>query len=486
MPSLLKKKRTQPEGRSVATIKKERRDAGNAVLELRSLLTGDKTSFNEQEQAEWLKRNKRYNELDSEYQIAKRAEKINSDNEEAEESRAGKEDFLPPQLRHLSKKGQREAGDNLQQTVEQRQADNDTAMKAWFKRQVGAGLSVREVAACKRIGFNPKQRGLEFNLLNSEAARQLQKPYQIFHPSQSRQHAERTLEKRGFNTYDPAAGGVLVNPTFAAQLELAMLDFSGVMQVAEVITTSTGAELRWPTGNDTSNSGELIGAGGTPTTDTSSPFASKSWFAYKFSSKSIKVDQELIEDNSFNLPAVVAGMLGERLGRSINTYCTTGNGGNEPEGIVTGASLGKTCASATAFTAKELIDLQHSVDPAYRGGASFMMHDGVLAEVRKLQDSQGRFYINFIDGLREGVPDRLLGWSIFINQAMQSTLATATKTMLAGQLSKYKLRRVNAVRMYRLQERYRDTDQDAFIAFVRVDGKLLNAGVNPVKYMLMA
>lgn len=486
--TLLKKKKQnqQPEGRSVFAIKKERREVGEQILAMRSGLTPEKPDFSPEENTQWTKLNSRYDNLGRELQIAKRAEKIQAHQEEQEDAAPGREDFLPPALRHLSKKSQRSEGEHLQQTTEQRCADSNMALRAWFKRQTGSSLNASEVAACQRIGFNPKQRGLTFNLLGSEAASRLQKPYQISHPHQARQNAERVLEQRGFNTYDPAAGGVLVNPMFATQLELAMLDYSGVMQVAETITTSTGAELRWPTGNDTSNTGELVSAGGTPSTDTTTPFGSKSWFAYKFSSKSIKVDQELIEDNSFNLPAVVAGMLGERLGRSINSYCTTGNGGNEPEGIVTGSSLGNTTASATAVTAAELIVHQHTVDPAYRAGAAWMMNDGILAQIRKLADSTGRFHFNMIDGIKDGVPDRLLGWPVYLNQSMQATLASATKTILAGQLSKYKLRRVNQVRMYRLQERYRDTDQDGFIAFVRIDGKLLNAGVNPVKHLLQA
>lgn len=470
--------------RSSTTIFKERTEAGAKVLEMRNLLTGDKKDFTPQEQAEWESRNKVYNDLDSEYQRAKQFEKIEADSEERNDAGGvGQENFLPPELRHLSKKGQKAEGERQQQTAEQRKQDQDLAMSAWFIRQHGLGLTKRHVEACKRVGFNPNSKRMDFSLLNTENARYLQKPYQLNHPSQSRFHAEKALERRDFDNANPAAGGVLVNPTFASSLELAMLDFSGVLQTSEVITTSTGAELRWPTGNDTSNKGRLLGAGAAVTADSTTPFASKSWFAYKFSSDLIKVDQELIEDNSFNLPAVISGMLGERLGRIFNDYGTTGNGANEPEGIVTGASQGKETASQTVFTAAELIDMQHSIDPAYRNGAAWMMHDTILAAVRKLQDSQNRFYINFIDGLREGVPDRLLGQPIFINQSMASTQAQSAKIMLYGQLSKYKVRRVNAVRMYRLQERYRDNDQDGFVAFVRMDGKLLNAGVAPVKYL---
>ena len=55
-----------------------------------------------------------------------------------------------------------------------------------------------------------------------------------------------------------------------------------------------------------------------------------------------------------------------------------------------------------------------------------------------------------------------------------------------GDLSKYKIRTVNQMRFYRLEERYRDKDQDGFIAFCREDGGLLNAGTDPVKRLTMA
>ena len=74
----------------------------------------------------------------------------------------------------------------------------------------------------------------------------------------------------------------------------------------------------------------------------------------------------------------------------------------------------------------------------------------------------------------------------FINQEMQSSLATGTKTLLFGQLSKYKVRMVNEIRMYQLVERHRENDQDAFLAFVRADGNLLSAGTVPVKHLIQA
>jgi HK97 family phage major capsid protein len=71
-----------------------------------------------------------------------------------------------------------------------------------------------------------------------------------------------------------------------------------------------------------------------------------------------------------------------------------------------------------------------------------------------------------------------------INQDMQATIATGTTTIVFGQMSQYKVRQVNSIRLYRLVERYRENDQDAFLAFIEADGNLLDAGDHPVKCMV--
>jgi hypothetical protein len=42
------------------------------------------------------------------------------------------------------------------------------------------------------------------------------------------------------------------------------------------------------------------------------------------------------------------------------------------------------------------------------------------------------------------------------------------------------------VRVRRLVERYADIDQIGFVAFMRSDSKVLNAGTNPLKYLIQA
>jgi HK97 family phage major capsid protein len=139
----------------------------------------------------------------------------------------------------------------------------------------------------------------------------------------------------------------------------------------------------------------------------------------------------------------------------------------------------------TAIISDEVIDLIHSVDPAYRPNASFMMHDVVLAAIRKLKEQTTNAYI-WQPGLQAGVPDRLLGYRYTVNQSMSSTFTTGQKLVLFGDLSKYLIRDVSTIRLVRLEERYADTDQIAFIAFMRTDGNLLDAGTRPVKWLALA
>jgi HK97 family phage major capsid protein len=58
--------------------------------------------------------------------------------------------------------------------------------------------------------------------------------------------------------------------------------------------------------------------------------------------------------------------------------------------------------------------------------------------------------------------------------------------MIFGQLNRYKIRDVANLRLVRMNERYADYDQVGFVAFSRHDGRLLDAGTHPVKYLAMA
>lgn len=428
--------------------------------------------FTPEEQGNWDKVNADYNSLKRDIERLEATEAIECEQAATRPDRAkiGREDYDP-----------RTKKDNATTATDEHRA---MALQAWCAHQMGRDLSEAQQEACRLTGVKPHARELALSTGGTQHGNAIQRAYRSAHHTESFEKAMQY--KAALSIGLGTAGGYLIPPeTLIRTLEVNMLAFGGVRQVAETIQTASGEPLSWPTADDTTNTGAQLGESTTIGSSTDPTFGKVLWSAYKFSSKPVLVPFELLEDSAFDLPGTLGTMLGERLGRITNTRYTTGTGAATSKGIVTCSTAGKTAASATAIAADELIDLEHSIDPAYRTlGCSWMMHDLIVAVLRKLKDGNGQYL--WQSGLETGRPDAILGYPITINQDMQSTVATATKTILFGQLSKYKIRRVNQIRMYRLEERYRDTDQDGFIAFVREDGNMLTAGTQPIKHLLQA
>ena len=342
--------------------------------------------------------------------------------------------------------------------------------------------------AAKRIGVNLSDREVVFRVGNTSHFNRVQDFYRNGTVTNA---AGQRINSQFVNALlegQPTKGGFLVADTMLGRFEQALLDYSGVLQVAEVLRTSTGETLLWPMVDDTSNTGSRVGESNDAGSASDPTFGRLRLNAHTFTSGQMNVSRSLLTDTTvIDLETLIGDMLGTRIGRKMNTDFTTGGGGGTaPLGIVTGSSAGKTAASATAIVFDELIDLAHSVDPAYRSqpGAGYMMHDSILQVIRKLKDGNGQYL--WSNGTQAMEPDRINGFPYWINQAMQSSVATGTKTVLFGLLRNYKVRMVNELRIQRLIERRAEYDEDAFIAYMRADGGLLNPGVNSVKHLVQA
>lgn len=289
-------------------------------------------------------------------------------------------------------------------------------------------------------------------------------------------------EKRALSVGTTTAGGFTVPEGFSGQLEASMLAFGGMRQAATVFRTAQGNDLPWPTYNDTGNTGELL-AENTQANEQDVTFGQIIFKAYKYSSKMVKISVELLQDSAFDLASELGKILGERLGRITNTHFTTGDNASKPQGIVTASSLGKTGAGGQVATIiyDDLVDLEHSVDPAYRRlpGTGFMMADAMLKVIKKLKDSQNRPL--WLPGLAVREPDTILSYPYTINQDIAAPAANA-KSLLFGNIPKYRIRDVAEIVLLRLNERFAEFHQVAFLAFLRADGRMLDAGTDPVKH----
>jgi HK97 family phage major capsid protein len=431
-------------------LREKRAPLGAEIRKLADKVNDENRDFKPEERTAWERVNAEFNDLTRQIEVQERAEQVGAALAERREQGPGREG-----TRTVSRQ------ERIDRARKAERAQS-VALQAWCLRQLDRPLTKRHLSACKLAGIRPGQRSLTIRLAPKPG-----------------------MQVRAQGVSSTGIGGALVPQGFVNNLEKALKSFNAVRDSADVMRTETGAPMPWPTVNDTGNTGELIGEN-TAAAGQDATFAATTFNSYKFGSKMVQVGYELIEDSAIDLDAILGDLLGERIGRIQATYMTTGTGTAQPQGIVTGATLGVTAASPTAIASDELFNVLHSVDPAYRTDPSFgwQMHDNILLAVRKLKDSQGRYL--WEPSLQVGQPDRLLKYPVFVNQSMASSIATTNKTILVGALGKYKVRDVNGVRLRRLVERFADADQVGFVAFLRSDGKLLNAGGNPIKYLQQA
>ncbi|MGN6307310.1 MAG: phage major capsid protein [Mesorhizobium sp.] len=287
-------------------------------------------------------------------------------------------------------------------------------------------------------------------------------------------------------TTTAAAGGYTVPTELSNQIIESMKAWGPMYDedICTVMNTTGGNPIDIPTVDDTgvpvakhTEAGAVTDDGGSDAT-----FGKKTLSAYAYDTEWVKFSWELAQDSIFNFETLLGGLLGQRLGRHANTELTTGDGNGDPEGIVTGSTLGKTAAATAAITWDEVIDLEHSVDPAYRSSpkARYMFNDTTLAACRKLKDGNGNYLWQMGD-VQKGVPGSFNGRPYSINQAMDS-LGAAKKVMLFGDFSKYFVRKVGGIVMFVARERF--APDIGLLGLIRLDGKLGDTAA--VKHLITA
>ena len=294
-------------------------------------------------------------------------------------------------------------------------------------------------------------------------------------------------ELRGTNTQvvgTDSLGGYIVPQDFSNEIDMATLFTGEVERLAKSLNTAGGALLDYPTVNDTATDANLTAEAAAVTVQDVT-FANAQLSAYNYASQ-VKVSMQLLQDNAFDLNAFLAEAMGERIARATNAAFTTGTGSSQPQGIITGATLGNTAASATAIAADDILDLIHSIDPSYRNKATFglMAHDNVIAAIRALGLGSANDFPIFIPSMEAGTPDKLFGYNVYYNNDMESSIATGNKTLLAADFSKFVVRSAGGVQMVRLNERYMDELEVGFVAYARKDSKVLDS--RAVKYLAQA
>jgi HK97 family phage major capsid protein len=286
-------------------------------------------------------------------------------------------------------------------------------------------------------------------------------------------NAEKELRAQSAGT--GSAGGFTVPVELSDQIVVAMKAWGPMYDenLCTVLNTTSGAQINIPTVDDTANTAAIRAENAAMVDDGSGDvtFAQKRLDAFVYATPFVRFSMELAQDSIFAMETMLGGLIGERLGRTANTQLTVGDGSGDPNGIVTAAGLGKTAAAAAAVTADEILDLVHSVDPAYRVSprCRVMFNDSTLLALRKLKDGQGNYLITEAPDGSGRMRIGAVSVPYVINQAMAS-MGASNRFMVYGDFSKYFVRKVGSPVVGVMRERFWP---DLGIAgLIRLDGEL--------------
>lgn len=386
------------------------------------------------------------------------------------------------------------------------------ATSAWFKAHNGkvSAITQAEKDACRQMGFSPQDKDLNVPMYDQatwEMARDIFEGHMEGVDRSSRGGKKARLAARreivnAISTVTPTGGpfteNYLFGTTFVADMEEAVLAYGGIYANVDVLRTADGTPIYLPTTNDTANGGRMLTealalppAGTAVVADADPSFGQMVLYAFIGTSDRIAVSNSLLEDDGVMLRRKLPEWLGTRIGRLKNRMGTNGLGvgSSQPSGAVPSAALGVTAAAANGIVFDEVIDLTHALELGIRENnqCKFMFTDQTLKMFRKIKDTQGR-YLWQVDA-RSGAPATLDTHQYILNQNMPQ-VGTGLKSVLFGNFMAYKWRDVvgagsqGGVRMRTLTELYAESDQTAYLAFARFDGRLLNPGDDPLLYLI--
>ncbi|WP_406398805.1 phage major capsid protein [Streptomyces uncialis] len=265
------------------------------------------------------------------------------------------------------------------------------------------------------------------------------------------------------------AGGNTVPTTFYGRLMAHLIEVSGIMTAdPTVLNTAAGETIEVPV--TTAHSTAALTAEATALTESDPAFAKRTLGAYKYGVL-LQAARELLTDTGVDLEGYLAMQAGRALGNAFGAHAITGTGTNQPTGVITSATTGKTGGTGVtgAFTADDLIDLFYSVIGPYRNSAScgWLMRDTTMGAVRKLKDTQGQYL--WQPSIQAGVPDTLLSKPVHTDPNV-AAVGLSAKSVAFGDFSQYFVRLAGGVRFERSDDYAFNTDLVTYRAIVRADG----------------
>lgn len=264
-------------------------------------------------------------------------------------------------------------------------------------------------------------------------------------------------------------GGYLVPDEFERRLVEALEEENIFRTIAHKMNTASG-DKKIPIVASKGSASWIDEGGAYPESDDA--FGQVSIGAHKVGTM-IKVSEELISDNVFDLEGYIAKEFGRRIGAKEEEAFFIGDGSGKPLGILAttgGAQIGVTSSLDSGIKFDEIIDLYYSLKSPYRKNATWIVNDTTIKALRKLKDGNGQYI--WQPSVTAGTPDSILNRPVQTSSFMPE-LTAGNKSVVFGDFSYYWIADRQGRVFKRLGELYAPSGQVGFLGSQRVDGKLI-------------
>jgi HK97 family phage major capsid protein len=233
------------------------------------------------------------------------------------------------------------------------------------------------------------------------------------------------MEGKAMSASVAADGGYLVDPQTASDIKSAMNATASIRAIATVVSVDS-------TSYDVLIDHTELGAGWAnetaTTAETDTPQIDRITIPLHELSALPKVSQRLLDDSAFDIEGWLASRISDKFARSEAGAFVNGDGVDKPTGFLTYPTVDNdvwtwgnlgyvvTGSNTGIVDGDPIIELVYSLGAEYRANASFVMNSKTAGLVRKLKDADGRFL--WSDGLAQGEPARLMGYSVLIAEDM--------------------------------------------------------------------
>jgi HK97 family phage major capsid protein len=284
-------------------------------------------------------------------------------------------------------------------------------------------------------------------------------------------------EKRALQSDDDQGGGYLVPPeNFVNQLLKDLDDEVFLLREARVFTQKKARSLGVPKRAAKMNVFAWGGEVKAAPKDSALKFGKRVLEPHYLTGE-ILVSRDLVRSSSVGIDTLVREEMATNAGEVQEDAYLTGNGAQQPlgiftasaDGISTGRDFGASSNTSTQLRFNGLFDAKYGLKAGYRRRAKWLFHRDAVAQLAKLQDSDGQYIWHV--SVRDGEPDRLMGLPFLESERAPSTFTASLYVgMLADFKAGYWIVRTLEMEIQRLVEVYAETNQFAYIGRLKADG----------------